>query len=454
MSPHRFRVAVCGGGVGGLVCAVALSRYHDIHIDVYEAASAFTEIGAGIGVWPRAWKVLCSLGLADELAKIAVVPPTDIPQIAFHFRKGDQPEGVNFYTLSTPGGLLAFHRADFHGVLLRHLGRHCGKHTSKRLVSYTQSRSRDPSIRLDFQDGSSATCDVLIGADGVKSAARACLVEELAAVARAEGRHQDAQKVLAAGPPKWSGTVAYRALFPSQTLRQRLPSHRVLENPMLYLGKNSEITVYPIQRGAMINLAAFRARYDLEYTTFKGPWMQDVPPSEVLHDFDNWEPEVRMLLQSAERVNRWAIHTTLPLPSFVSGKVALLGDSAHAMMPYQGAGAGQAIEDAFILATVLGDRRTTQSTISRALRVYDSIRRPFALRIQEASRENGILYTLNYPGLTFDRPACAQPGSEDAEKLKEIRTRIRMNWEWAWKTTLDGDVSRALRQLDDPAYGS
>ena len=69
-----------GGGVGGLVCAVALSRHPDIHIDVYEAAAAFTEIGAGIGVWPRAWKVLCALGLAEDLAKIAVVPPTDLPR--------------------------------------------------------------------------------------------------------------------------------------------------------------------------------------------------------------------------------------------------------------------------------------------------------------------------------------------------------------------------------------
>ena len=115
-----------------------------------------------------------------------------------------------------------------------------------------------------------------------------------------------------------------------------------------------------------------------------------------------------------------------------------------------------------MLATLLGDRRTTLPTVQRALRVYDAVRRPFALRVQEASRENGILYTLNYPGLTFDRPvpplsippvpsAPAPSGHDAAEKLREIRTRVRANWEWAWKTTIDADLGRALRMLDDPA---
>ncbi|KAI0741323.1 FAD/NAD(P)-binding domain-containing protein [Daedaleopsis nitida] len=452
MSPHRFRVAICGGGVGGLVCAVALSRYHDIPVDVYEAAGAFTEIGAGIGVWPRAWKVLCSLGLADELSKIAIVPPTDIPQVAFTLRKGDQPEGVNFYTLSTPGARpphMSPARIIFHAVLLRHLGPQCRKFTGKRLISYTQSTTHQPRIRLEFQDGSSAACDILIGADGVKSAVRNCLVEELAQVAKAEGRYQDADKILAAAPPRWSGTVAYRAIIPADVLRRKLPHHRVLENSMLYLGKNSEITVYPMAHGKLINVAAFRARYDAEYTTYNGPWVHDAPQSEISADFDQWEPEVRALLQCADRVNRWAVHTTLPLPSFVAGRVALLGDAAHAMMPYQGRG-----PDAYVLAAVLGDPRTTFRTLDRALRVYDTVRRPFALRIQEASRENGILYTLNYPGLTFDRPTAGAPSSEDAAKLEEIRDRLQLNWEWAWKTTLDGDVARAVRMLDDPSAGS
>ncbi|KAI0664557.1 FAD/NAD(P)-binding domain-containing protein [Cubamyces menziesii] len=501
MSPTKLRIAICiqrlsGGGVGGLTCAVALSRCSDVHVDVYEAAAEFTEVGAGIGVWPRTWKILCSLGLADDLRKIAIVPPTDEPKVAFHFRKGDQASGVDFHTLVTPGGMLAFHRADFHAVLLRHLSSRCRTFTRKRLASYHQSTSSSHNpISLRFHDGTTATCDLLIGADGVKSATRRIFVEELSAAARTKGRGDIARRCLDAGSPKWSGTLAYRAIIPSDKLRLLLPNHRVLENPMV------QLTVYPIARGKLINFAAMRARYDREYTTFDQPWVQDAPLDELLGDFEQWEPEVQALIKSIEKVNRWAIHTTLPLPSFVSGRVALLGDAAHAMMPYQGSGAGQAIEDAYVLSAVLSDPRTTRTTLERALHAYDAVRRPFALRVQESSRENGLLYTLNYPGLTFDSPhpggttrtplsttnsipspyhpsshphlqlgpggvgssgnsgsnssqktALHVPGQSqqaDERKLAEIRARIQRNWKWAWETTVDADLQRALRMLSD-----
>ena len=228
-------------------------------------------MGAGIGVWPRTWKILCSLGLADDLRKIAIVPPTDEPsassttpcdplishepiEVAFHFRKGDQAQGIDFHTLVTPGryicstifdaqnlvelfhegGMLAFHRADFHAVLLRHLSPRCRTYTRKRLASYHQSPSSPHnSVSLRFHDGTTATCDLLIGADGVKSTARRILVEELAAAARAKGRGDIARQCLEAGSPKWSGTLAYRAIIPSDKLRLLLPNHRVLENPMV-----------------------------------------------------------------------------------------------------------------------------------------------------------------------------------------------------------------------------
>ncbi|KAI0364701.1 FAD/NAD(P)-binding domain-containing protein [Pilatotrama ljubarskyi] len=453
MSSPRLKVAICGGGVGGLTCAAALSRCHDIQVDIYEAASAFTEIGAGIGVWPRAWKVLCALGLSEDLARVAVVPPDDHPKVAFHFRKGDQPEGVDFHTLVTPGGMLAFHRPDFHSAILRHLSPRCRTHIRKRLVSYHQDPSSSRSaITLQFKDGTTATCDVLIGADGVKSAVRRTFVEELAMVAKANRRPEYARTLRDAAHPKWSGTLAYRATIPANKLRSLLPDHRVLDNPMVYFGKDTQLTVYPIARGTLINFAGLCARYDLEGSTFDQPWVQDLSREELLSDFSQWEPEVQALFKCIDRVNRWAVHTTSPLPSFVSGHVALLGDAAHAMMPYQGAGAGQSIEDAYVLATLLADSRTTRATLDRALHAYDTARRPFAQRVQAASRENGLLYTLNYPGLSFDGPAWTSGphARADQKKLAEIQSRICRNWAWAWETTIDADLQRALGMLDEP----
>ena len=105
-----------------------------------------------------------------------------------------------------------------------------------------------------------------------------------------------------------------------------------------------------------------------------------------------------------------------------------------------------------MLATLLGDARTTLSTLDRALRAYDAVRRPFAHRVQAGSRENGLLYTLNFPGLTFDdgRGEGGAHARADDRRLAEVRTRIRRNWEWAWETTVEGDVQRALRMLGEP----
>ncbi|CCM00599.1 uncharacterized protein FIBRA_02635 [Fibroporia radiculosa] len=471
---QKFTVAICGGGIGGLACAVALARYGDIQVDIYEAASQFAEIGAGIGMWPRTWKIMQKLGLERELAQVAIVPPdltsrtspfpslasslpvTDLacpPEVAFHFRKGDQPVGEDFYSMSTPGGLITFRRADFQAVLLRHIPPSCRTYTNKRLVSYSQSHTRraslgapPPPITLRFQDGTTATCSVLIGADGIKSATRAALVRELAETRVAEGRLREADELRRMAAPRWSGTCAYRAIIPADVLRARLPGHRVLHQPMMYFGKDTQITAYTIARGSIVNVAAFHADYSREDTTFDRPSVEDVLPEQVLHDFRDWEPEVQALFQSIPKSSRWAVHTVAPLPSFVSGRVAVLGDAAHGMMPYQGSGAGQAVEDGYILAVLLGHKNTTAGTLARALQVYDAIRRPFAQGAAARSHLGGLLYTFNAPGFT---PSELNAGG--APKLVELAERVRQNFKWVWETSLDVDVERAVKMLEGGA---
>jgi len=343
--------------------------------------------------------------------------------------------------------MIPFHRPDFQSVLLCHVPASCRLYTGKRLVSYTQSppksrRSSHSPITLHFRDGTTASCDLLIGADGVKSAVRSTMVQELASKAAAEGRMHDAEDLKRAARPLWSGSYAYRATMPADGLRSQIPGHRVLTQPMLYFGKNCELTIYPISRGSIINFAAFRAHYEMENTTLDEPWVKDVSREVLLKEFSHLEPEVQKLFQCVPKCSRWAVHTVAKLPTFVSGRVALLGDSAHAMMPYQGAGAAQAIEDAYLLAEILGHHRTTLSTLSRALRIYDAIRRPFAQMVAAKSREGGLLYTLNYPGLT------AEQLHNSTEKLDRIANKIRTNWEWAWESTIDGDVDRAIAMLE------
>ncbi|EGO26930.1 hypothetical protein SERLADRAFT_414770 [Serpula lacrymans var. lacrymans S7.9] len=443
MPNHKFRVAICGGGIGGLTLAVALAKHHDIDVVIYEAAKRLTEIGAGVGLWPRAWKILKALGLDGDLAAASLDPPTEDLVTAFQYRKSDRPNGLHFYDLHTQGNLLKFHRADFQGVLLKHLPPSSHTHCSKRLESYSQSIAGP--VELKFQDGSTATCDLLIGADGVKSAVRGSLLRELANQAVMEGKPDVAQEALAGIDPVWSGMVAYRALIPAERLRALSPSHRALTEPTQYLGKNAYIIVYPISQGNIINLAAFNVS-GTEGARFDGPWVKEATKEAFQTAFANWEDDVQILLQAVDKVSHWAVHTVRHLPALNFGRVAILGDASHSMEPHQGSGAGQAIEDAAILAALLSHPQTTRDSIPLALDVYDQIRRPYSIKISQSSRLNGRYFTFQYDG-GEDLEHCTD--EELKARLVDLGLAFTDNWKWAWSTTVDGMLAEAVQTLND-----
>ncbi|KAG6844819.1 hypothetical protein H0H87_003386 [Tephrocybe sp. NHM501043] len=414
----RFRVVICGAGIGGLTAAVALSAYSDIDIEIYEAAAELAEVGAGIGIFPRPWEIIQKLGLEKELLQY-----TEVKR-----REG-------------PGNLMLFHRADFQKVLLRRLPKSCKTHCSKRLRSYSQRLSGP--IEVVFEDGSSTTCDVLIGADGLKSAVRKGVLREKADWARSEGRRGEASYHESLGDPVWSGTNAYRALIPTEALKRSFPDHKILSRPTQYLGKNGYIIAYPIAQGKFVNFVAFTARHDLENSTFKGNWMTKTNRAEFSGLFTDWEPEVQALISCVEDPLRWAVHTSKPLNSFISGGVALIAfPQAHAMAPHQGSGAGQALEDAYILATVLGHPSTTKDTLHRALDIFDQIRRPPAQQVAENSRRAGQIFTLH--GLNLD----GLSNNALFTKLKSLSEEFIKIWEWTWTTSIEESRREAIRLLE------
>ncbi|KAF5379638.1 hypothetical protein D9757_009181 [Collybiopsis confluens] len=325
-STSRLRVAICGAGVGGLTFALALSQYPNIDIDIYESARQLTEVGAGIGIFPRPWKIIKLLGLEADLLKVTETRVVEGPVSAFRYRKSDQREGLEFFTLVTQGSLVLFHRADYQQTLLNHLPKRCRTYCSKRLRSYTQRQSG--SIELLFEDGTTSSCDVLVGADGVKSVVRAGILGEKARWAQGEGRWKEAAEILTHVEPVWSGSNAYRALIPVEKLRAIAPNHRVLNTPgVQYLGKHGYIMSYRISGGKLVNFVAFISRHHLENTKFNGPWMSTVEPSAFASFFAHWEPDVQALIACVEKPMQWAIHTIRPMQSFISGRVALLGDA-------------------------------------------------------------------------------------------------------------------------------
>ncbi|KAH9988531.1 salicylate hydroxylase [Russula vinacea] len=435
---------ISGGGIGGLTLAFALSKSPNISIDVYEAASKFTEIGAGITLWWRTRQVLKSLGLEEDVIRLLTVPQAKtevfvVPSI--RYRKANQPDGLVIGAMYSRGELMGLHRAEFHAVLLNHLPTRCRTSSSKRLESYEQQPGAP--IMLHFQDGSTATCDILIGADGLKSAVRKTMFQEAATWAESQHRNTEAAELRNLSEPRFSGAFCYRALIPAVRLSSISPQHRIFSSPVQYLGENRHMMAFPIARGRFVNLSAFEFHPHEEGTHFDGPWVTDVDPSYIQGLFHGWEKDVGEIVQCLEdlKITRWAINVLHTLPFFAFGNVAILGDAAHAMTPFQGAGAGQAIEDASILAALLSNELTTKTTVSQVLEIYSRVRQSLATEVARRARLNGELFSLR---------TLTEPQDHDLSStahLQGIVKKIQDNFEWVSETEASVDMQRAVSML-------
>jgi len=156
----------------------------------------------------------------------------------------------------------------------------------------------------------------------------------------------------------------------------------------------------------------------------------DCTKDEVLECFANWEPEAKQLLDLIDNPTKWGIHHLQSLPFFVANRVVLLGDAAHGMSPHLGAGAGQAIEDAYILASVLGD--ATASSLDAALEAYQQTRLPVANHVLKSSYESGMMFEFN---------------SRFAEDYTALGPAIKHQWDFLTQSTPEGEAEKAVEIL-------
>jgi salicylate hydroxylase len=353
------RIAIVGGGIGGLAAAAFLHQ-SGLSCALYEQASELREIGAGVAVTPNAARLLRRLGVLDALLQTAVRL-----EIGWEFRRWQDGTVLSAELLSTRCEQLygeqtyTAHRAD----LVEALRRAVPAGTIRLGQRVTAIGVNGATATLTFADGEVAEADVVIGADGIHSVIRATLIEAV--------------------PPVHSGLSAFRALVPARDAPEiaRRPAQ------VLWLGPDHHLVHYPVRAGELINLVAIVPAGD--YTTES--WTATATVEELLAEFAGWDPRLTSLIQAAATPGRWALLDRQPLRQWSHGPITLLGDAAHPMLPFFAQGAAQAIEDAATLARCLAEDPTDPSA---ALRRYESQRIPRTTRIQEVSHARAYLNHL------------------------------------------------------------
>jgi salicylate hydroxylase len=348
-------VAIVGAGIGGLTLALAL-RESGIECRVYERVRQFAPIGAGIQIAPNSSKLLYRLGLRDPLERAGVLPETqtfsrwddDKPLVTTSLREVASAFGAPHVTI---------HRADLHRILLDAVA-DGSVDTGAELVSLER---HDTAPRLTFADGRSVRAQIVVGADGIHSAMRGLIAEDR---------------------PRYSGQSVFRGLVPAD----RIADARYTGNVNLWLGPGRHCGSYPISAGQTIS---FAATVPLERSG-KESWSEPGSIDDLLTAYAGWTPELLRLFGAADEVSVWALYDRAPIESIHAGRLGLLGDAAHPMLPFLSQGANQAIEDAVVLATCLGQLGPREE----ALDAYDVIRRDRSNTIQATSLQNSDKFHL------------------------------------------------------------
>jgi len=343
------RIAIIGAGIGGLAAAVALRR-RGVDVQIYEQSPALGEVGAGVSLTANSLRVLDRLELMPVLDRTAVALPRGMQL----YRADGTHVGGSAATAS-PGRNV--HRADLIDVFHAAIGD--GRlHLGAKLAGLEQDGAI---VRLRFDSGDPVDVDGVVGADGIHSAVRRAILPEK--------------------EPVFSGMIAYRGLVPAD----RLPGWP-MDQATMYLGEGRHFLVFPVRGRELLNFVAFVPADD----EMRESWSAPGDAEALRREFAGWAPDVVRMTEAVERTFRWGLYDRDPLDRWTEGRVTLLGDAAHAMLPHAGQGANQSIEDAAALAIALEGRDADE--VAHAFADYEETRRVRAGTIQLFARRLGLEY--------------------------------------------------------------
>lgn len=351
-------ILIVGGGISGLTVALALQR-QGIEVQIFEQAKAIGDVGAGISLGPTASRGLYSLGLEAGLRAVADTP---YPSAALHYQ-----------TREVLGGSFAdrdwravdmsmshhIHRADLYALLTGAVMGRKGVeiHLDHSFREFSQDRD---GVTVTFWNGRRARGSALIACDGIRSAVRSQLW----------------------GPeaPRFTGWVVYRFLVPMALAKPYMTTAGTFVAP------GRSLLRYTIRHRSLVNCVTF-VRAD----TFKEEgWSQRASTEELLDLFPGWHPDVLGLASHAplDGTAKWALYDRDPMPAWTRGRVTLLGDAAHPMLPFLGLGAATAIEDAVVLGRAFAGERDIEESLQR----YERARRERANTLLLESRRQGQIF--------------------------------------------------------------
>ncbi|AYY55321.1 monooxygenase [Burkholderia multivorans] len=390
------RIAIIGAGIGGLVAALALVD-RGFAVRVFEQAEQLREIGAGLQLSPNATKVLDRLNLSSRLRQIESRPEGK------EIRLWNTGETWKLFDLGAESvevyghPYLTLYRADLHRILVEALEERApgSLRLGARCIGLSQA---DDSVTLHLAGGESVVCDVLIGADGVHSSVRAAAI--------------------ATDRPVFSGCVAWRGVLNSADLPQHLRSPVAVN----WVGPGAHVIHYPLRAGSLINFVGIVERNDWTVES----WNAQGTVEECLRDFSGWHPDVLTLASAIATPYKWALMVREPMTNWTSKRVTLLGDAAHATLPFLAQGAAMAIEDGYVLARCIDEKR---DDIGEALMRYQSLRIDRTSRVVRSSSENAKRF--HNPRLGDATGASEYVSNEWSEP------KVRERYEWLFSYDVD-----------------
>jgi salicylate hydroxylase len=373
MTAGRIRIGIVGAGIGGLTLALAL-RQRGLAAEVYEQASELREIGAAVGLTANGTRELERLGCLDAIAAFSTEPSELI------WREWREGRRIAAFPIAQGGAyrtrfgapFIGIHRADLqrvlgaaHGLDRLHLGH--------RLVSI---KEWNRVVQLHFANGNSAEVDILVGADGQRSIVRRYVVGEERAA--------------------YSGTSGFRGIVPVRVLPS-LPDPHALQ---FWMGPKAHLLHYPIgPSGSDIN---FLAVVEGPSSWTEENWVAPVTHDEAIAAFKGWHPAVVEMICAVVHNFRWGLFAVRPLQTWQRGRVVLLGDAAHGMLPHHGQGANLTIEDAITLAELLNTCGFEE--FDDAMQRYQTLRRVRTRIVQRSARATNTL--LHLPDEAIDGRAA------------------------------------------------